>query len=178
MQLEDLISQFQKKDTTAFGKLYEMYAVNICGVINTIVRDEARAEEICQDVFIKVWDNADRYNPSKGRFFTWIMNIARNAAIDELRSKSHKREKLNLSVDFFVGILERPEEDKGGDFDVDRLEKMLTKLKKKCIELIELLYFRGYSQKDASEELEIPVGTVKTRIRNCISQLRKNMTTA
>ncbi len=175
MRLEDLISQFQKKDKTAFGKLYEMYAVNICGVINTIVRNEARAEEICQDVFIKVWDYADRYDPSKGRFFTWIMNIARNAAIDELRSKSHKKEKLNLNTDFFVGILERPAEDKGGDFDVDRLEKMLTKLKKKCIELIELLYFRGYSQKDASEELEIPVGTVKTRIRNCISQLRKNM---
>ncbi|GGD47003.1 RNA polymerase sigma factor [Muriicola marianensis] len=175
MRLEELISQFQKKDKKAFGKLYEMYAVNICGVINTIVRNEARAEEICHDVFIKVWDNADRYDPSKGRFFTWILNIARNAAIDELRSKSHKREKLNLSTDFFVGILERPEEDDKRDFDSTRLKKMLGKLKKKCIELIEMLYFRGYTQQDASEVLQIPVGTVKTRNRNCISQLRKNM---
>ncbi|WP_372976056.1 RNA polymerase sigma factor, partial [Muriicola sp.] len=153
-----------------------MYAVNICGVINTIVRNEARAEEICQDVFIKVWDYADRYDPSKGRFFTWIMNIARNAAIDEVRSKSHKREKLNLNTDFFVGILEPPQEEDRENFDTARLEKMLNKLKKKCIELIEMLYFRGYSQKDASEVLQIPLGTVKTRNRNCISQLRKNMT--
>lgn len=177
MQLENLISQFQKKDTKAFGKLYEMYAVNICGVINTIVRDEARAEEICQDVFVKVWDHADRYDSSKGRFFTWLLNIARNAAIDELRSKTHKQEKLNLSIDFFVDIMERPEDDEKGGNDEAGLKKMLSTLKKKCVELIELLYFKGYSQKEASSTLEIPVGTVKTRIRSCISQLRKNMTT-
>lgn len=177
MQLEDLISQFQKKDSKAFERLYEMYAINICGVINTILRNESRAEEICQDVFIKIWNNADRYDSSKGRFFTWVVNIARNAAIDELRSKSHKRNKLNLSTDFFVGILESPTDEEEGEWDTARIQIMLKKLKKKCVELIEMLYFQGTSQKEASTALQIPLGTVKTRIRNCISQLRKNMKT-
>ncbi|WP_372973492.1 RNA polymerase sigma factor [Muriicola sp.] len=142
MQPEELISQFQRKDIKAFERLYEMYAENICGVINTIVRDQTRAEEICHDVFIKIWEYSDRYDASKGRFFTWILNIARNAAIDELRSKSHKQQKLNLSTDYFVGRLEHPDEEEG-EIDISRMQQMLKKLKKKCIELIELLYFKG-----------------------------------
>ena len=93
MDLEPLVERFQQKDLSAFEKLYGMYSENICGVINTIVRNNDLAEEICQDVFVKVWNNAESYNSSKGRFFTWVLNIARNAAIDEVRSKSYKNSK-------------------------------------------------------------------------------------
>jgi len=110
MELDKLVLDFQKKNVAAFEKLYAMYAENICGVINTIVRDESLAQEICQDVFVKIWSRADSYNTSKGRFFTWILNIARNAAIDQVRSKSYKQEKKNLSADYFVGILNQAEE--------------------------------------------------------------------
>lgn len=174
MQLEVLVERFQKKDVSAFEKLYGMYAENICGVINTIVRDEDLAQEICQDVFIKIWNNAESYNNSKGRFFTWILNIARNAAFDNIRSKVYKNSKKNLSADYFVGILAQ-EEQPDRDIDVAGLKKLVNNLKEKCIEIIEMLYFRGYSQKEAAEELDIPIGTVKTRNRNCISQLRENM---
>lgn len=174
MTLESLVENFKNKDVLAFEKLYAMYADNICGVINTIVKNEERAQEICQDVFVKIWNNSDSYNASKGRFFTWILNIARNAAIDEIRSKSYKNEKRNLSADYFVGILEQDEEE---DIHPNTrgLKKLVKNLKEKCIQLIELLYFRGYTQKEAAEELQIPVGTVKTRNRSCISQLRENM---
>ncbi|MFS4467997.1 RNA polymerase sigma factor [Maribacter sp. 2210JD10-5] len=174
MQLDILVERFQKKDAMAFEKLYDMYSENICGVINTIVKDDALAQELCQDVFIKIWKNAANYNSSKGRFFTWILNIARNTAIDEIRSRSYKDQKRNLSADFFVGILENREEN-ASTVDTSRLKKMLSNLKEKCVQLIELLYFRGYTQKEAAEELDIPVGTVKTRNRSCISQLRENM---
>jgi len=174
MDLEVLVEQFQKKDIAAFEKLHDMYAENICGVINTIVKNEALSQEICQDVFVKVWNKSDSYNSSKGRFFTWVLNIARNAAIDKMRSKAYKQEKKNLSADYFVGILERPEEE-NNTIDTARIRKLLLSLKSKCIEIIELLYFRGFTQKDAAEELEIPLGTVKTRNRSCISQLRDNM---
>lgn len=174
MQLNVLIERFKKKDTSAFETLYGMYSENICGVINTIVKNDRLAQEICQDVFIKVWNNSDSYNSSKGRFFTWILNIARNAAIDEIRSKSYKNQKKNLSADYFVGILESREED-AVSVDTNGLKKLVKNLKEKCVQIIELLYFRGYTQKEAAEELEIPVGTVKTRNRSCISQLRENM---
>ncbi|MFX0556695.1 RNA polymerase sigma factor [Maribacter sp. CXY002] len=175
MQLEVLVEQFQKKDASAFEKLYGMYSENICGVINTIVKDDVLSQEICQDVFIKIWNNSSNYNSSKGRFFTWILNIARNAAIDEIRSRSYKNQKKNLSIDYFVGILDNSNEEDSTSFDTKGLRKLVQNLKEKCVQIIELLYFRGYTQKEAAEELEIPVGTVKTRNRSCISQLRENM---
>ena len=174
MELDNLVAQFQTKDISAFEKLYSMYAENICGVINTIVKDDALSQEICQDVFVKIWNKSDSYNSSKGRFFTWILNIARNAAIDKVRSKSFKQQKRNLSADYFVGIMERPEET-DSSMDSNGLLKLVKSLKAKCIEIIELLYFKGLTQKDAAEELNIPVGTVKTRNRSCISQMRANM---
>ncbi|MGB5370906.1 MAG: sigma-70 family RNA polymerase sigma factor [Flavobacteriaceae bacterium] len=174
MQLEILIERFQQKDAQAFRRLHEMYAQNICGVINTIVNDEVLAQELCQDVFVKIWNNAHSYNASKGRFFTWLLNIARNTAIDEVRSKSYKNQKKNLSADYFVGMLE---EDEGNEPRIDpkTLKKLVLNLKEKCIQIIELLYFKGYTQKDAAKELQIPLGTVKTRNRACISQIRENM---
>lgn len=175
MQLEQLVEKFREKDMSAFETLYGMYADNICGVINTIVRNEGRSQEICQDVFVKIWENATSYNASKGRFFTWILNIARNAAIDEIRSRSYKNEKKNLSADYFVSVLESKEEESIDTMETKGLMKLVKNLKKKCVQLIELLYFRGYTQKEAAEELAIPVGTVKTRNRSCISKLRENM---
>ena len=175
MDLDALVIRFQKKDINAFEKLYEMYWENICGVVYTIVRNKNLAEEITQDVFAKIWHNSDNYNPAKGRFFTWILNIARNAAIDELRSKSYKNQKRNLSTDYFVGILEQQDE-KAAEVDVQGLKKLLNNLTVKCVQIINLLYFNGYTQKEAAEELAIPLGTVKTRNRNCISQLRENIT--
>lgn len=174
MDLETLVVQFQKKDVIAFEKLYDMYSDNICGVISTIIKSPDRAQEIAQDVFVKVWNNAETYEPSKGRFFTWILNIARNAAIDEVRSKSFKNNKKNLSADYFVGIVEN-EDEFDSKIDVIGIQKLLKNLKDKCIKMIELLYFQGYTQKEVSEELDIPIGTVKTRNRSCIDQLRKNM---
>lgn len=176
MELEIIVEQFQKKDAIAFQKLYNMYSENICGVINTIVKNTEVAEEICQDVFMKAWNNAESYNASKGRFFTWILNIARNAAIDEIRSKSYKNSKKNLSADYFVGILESVTDNEDGKEDIIGLKKLLVDLKEKCIKIIELLYFKGLTQKEVSEELDIPLGTVKTRNRSCISQIRTNIT--
>jgi RNA polymerase sigma-70 factor (ECF subfamily) len=175
MELDVIVEQFQKKDTVAFQKLYNMYSENICGVINTIVKNADVAEEICQDVFMKVWNNSESYNASKGRFFTWILNIARNAAIDEIRSKSYKNIKKNLSADYFVGILEGIEDSESTKEDIIGIKKLLLNLKEKCVEIIELLYFKGLTQKEVSQELDIPLGTVKTRNRSCISKIRNNM---
>lgn len=175
MSLDTLILKFQNKDVVAFEQLHQMYAENILGVIDSIIQNPQRSEEICQDVFIKIWDNSESYNPSKGRFFTWILNIARNAAIDELRSKSHKNWKKNLSLHSFVGSLEEDTIAIDAKMDVIGVKKLLSGLKEKCIKLIDLLYFKGFTQKEAAEHLNIPLGTVKTRNRSCISQIRENM---
>lgn len=171
MQLELLITKFQQKDQKAFEELYNMYGDSMHGVIYNIVRDNDIAEEIMQDVFIKAWNNASSYSAEKGRFFTWILNIARNAAIDKTRSKSFKNSKKNLDAEYFVDILETSES-LDEKTDAIGIAKFVKKLAKKCIEVIELLYFKGYTQQEASEELDMPIGTVKTRNRNCIKELR------
>ncbi len=172
MQLETLVEQFQKKNEKAFESLYHMYKDSMHGVIYNIVKDKAIAEEVMQDVFIKAWHSSDSYNSSKGRFFTWILNISRNAAIDKTRSKAFKNSGKNLDATFFVDIIES-NENLNSKTDAIGIKKFVSKLKEKCIKVIELLYFKGYTQKEASETLEMPIGTIKTRNRNCINELRQ-----
>jgi len=174
MQLEYLVSQFQKKDEEAFEKLYNMYSQSMHGVIYNIVRDNEIAEEVMQDVFIKAWEKADSYNSSKGRFFTWLLNISRNAAIDKTRSKAFKKSSKNLNSDYFVDII-HSSDNLGSKTDAIGIKKFVDKLAEKCVKIIELLYFKGYTQKEASEELDMPIGTIKTRNRNCIQELRDSV---
>lgn len=171
MNQELLILQFQKKDVKAYEKLYNMYCDSISGVVNNIVKNDDVAQEITQDVFIKAWNKADTYSAKKGRFFTWLLNIARNAAIDYTRSKKFKQSKQNLNADFFVDILESSTS-LDSSTNAIGLKEFVTKLGDKCKSVIELLYFKGFTQKEASEELKMPLGTIKTRNRTCIGELR------
>ncbi|WP_296383047.1 sigma-70 family RNA polymerase sigma factor [Winogradskyella sp.] len=169
--LETLVKQFQNKDQVAFEKLYDMYSKSIHGVVYNIVKDSDIADELMQDVFIKAWNKADTYSSKKGRFFTWILNIARNTAIDKTRSKTYKQSKQNLNADFFVDII-KSNDNLDASTDAIGIKKFVTNLGQKCKEVIELLYFKGFTQKEASEELQMPIGTIKTRNRSCIQQLR------
>ena len=151
-----------------------MYSQSMHGVIYNIVRDNEIAEEVMQDVFIKAWEKADSYNSSKGRFFTWLLNISRNAAIDKTRSKAFKKSSKNLNSDYFVDII-HSSDNLGSKTDAIGIKKFVDKLAEKCVKIIELLYFKGYTQKEASEELDMPIGTIKTRNRNCIQELRDSV---
>ena len=171
MTIDKAVIQFQKKDVKAFEYLYDTYKKSLLGVIFTIVKDDAIAEEILQDAFIKAWNSAYSYNSSKGRFFTWMLNIARNAAIDKTRSKNFKNIQKNQSADNFVDILETYDSLEATTNSIG-IKRFVDKLAEKCKEVINLLYFKGYTQKEASEALKMPIGTVKTRNRNCINELR------
>ena len=170
--LETLVRQFQNKNQVAFKKLYDMYSKSIHGVVYNIVKDSDIADELMQDVFIKAWHKSETYSSKKGRFFTWILNIARNAAIDKTRSKAFKQSKQNLNADFFVDII-TSNDNLDASTDAIGIKKFVTNLGQKCKAIIELLYFKGFTQKEASEELQMPIGTIKTRNRNCIQQLRE-----
>ncbi|MFL1896704.1 RNA polymerase sigma factor [Aquimarina sp. 2-A2] len=172
MQPTELILQLQQKNEKAFQRIYELYSENTFGVIYSILKDEVLAEEVLQDVFIKVWDNAARYSEKKGRFFTWILNIARNAAIDKTRSKAFKNSKQNQTADYFVDILEE-KNSFSHKIDAIGIQKYIDVLEPVCKKLIDYLFFKGFTQKETSEALDMPLGTVKTRNRNCINKLRE-----
>lgn len=171
MNQDIIIKKLQVQDSQALELLYTNYSDSLLGVIYNIVRDTELAEEILQDVFIKVWNNIDSYNNKKGRLFTWMLNIARNAAIDSVRSKAFNNSKKNLHADFFVDILE-DYDDLDQSTNAIGLKKIVGKLAEKCYKIIDFIYFKGFTQKETAEALEIPLGTVKTRNRNCLGELR------
>lgn len=171
MNQDIIIKKLQVQDSQALELLYTNYSDSLLGVIYNIVRDTELAEEILQDVFIKVWNNIDSYNNKKGRLYTWMLNIARNAAIDNVRSKAFNNSKKNLHADFFVDILE-DYDDLDQSTNAIGLRKIVGKLAEKCYKIIDFIYFKGFTQKETAEALEIPIGTVKTRNRNCLGELR------
>lgn len=174
MQQDILIEKFRSGDVKAFEQIYTLYSESLYGIIYRIVGDENTSEEILQDVFLKIWDNASAYDSSKGRFFTWTLNIARNASIDQVRSKDFKNQKMNLKTDTFADIIEH-KSSASGKLDAIGLQKYLDLLEPFCKKLIDLLFFQGFTQKESAEELQIPIGTVKTKNRNCIAKLRSDL---
>jgi RNA polymerase sigma-70 factor (ECF subfamily) len=171
MEQELLLKELQKKDDSSFNILYENYSKSLYGVIYNLIRNKEESEDVLQEVFVKIWNNIDSYNESKGRLYTWMLNIARNTTIDKLRSKGYNNSQKNLSVDNFVYMLEDNSKTTN-KIDAIGINRFIKKLKPKCIELIELLFFQGYTQQETSDALEIPLGTVKTNNRNCMNDLR------
>ena len=171
MTQEELLPLLLKKDDRSFTLLYDNYAKSLYGVIYNLIRDKEEAEDVLQEVFIKIWKNIDTYNTSKGRLYTWMLNISRNSSIDKLRSKNFNNNQKNLSTDNFVHILDDNSKTIN-KIDAIGIKEFIKKLKPKCIQLIDLLFFKGYTQQEASDELEIPLGTVKSQNRNCMNELR------
>ncbi len=172
MEQEELLKKLLKKDDQSFALLYDNYSKSLYGVIFNLMKNIEESEDVLQEVFIKIWKNIDSYNESKGRLYTWMLNIARNTSIDKLRSKNYNNSQKNLSSDNFVHILEDNSKEINR-IDAIGIKEFILKLKPKCIQIIDLLFFKGYTQQEASEELEIPLGTVKTNNRNCMNELRK-----
>ena len=171
MTQDDLLKLIKEKNPKSFDYLYDMYSLSLYGVIHNIVKDREEAEDLLQDVMVKIWNNLSTYDSSKGRFYTWIVNIARNTAIDKYRSKDFNNNRKNLSTDNFVSVI-KDSYNLSGSTDAIGIKKFIDKLKPTCVKIIDLLFFKGFTHKEASEELEIPIGTIKTRNRACIGELR------
>ena len=171
MTQEELLPLLLKKDDRSFTLLYDNYSKSLYGIIFNLIKDKEEAEDVLQEVFVKIWKNIDTYNTSKGRLYTWMLNIARNSSIDKLRSKGFNNNQKNLSADNFVHILDDNSKTIN-QIDAIGIKEFIKKLKPKCIQIIDLLFFKGYTQQETSDELEIPLGTVKTQNRNCMNELR------
>ena len=148
--------------------LYDNYAGALYGVVKQIVTDLEVGNDVLQEVFVSIWRKIDTYDPTKGRLFTWMLNIARNAAIDKTRSKGYQQNlrQQPLVDDDIMHAAVRPGIDDYG------LKKVLFKLKDEQRMLIDLSYYQGFTHEQIAKALSIPLGTVKTRIRSALTQLR------
>ena len=168
---EELVLLLKQESKEAFDYLYRQYAAVLFGVINKVVYDEQTSQDVLQDVFVKIWNNVSQYNPQKGRLYTWMINIARNAAIDKLRSKGEIMKGKIQTGDDIVNNLERGMKTEQAT-DTIGLRKMVAGLKPEYEAIVNLAYFKGYTLDEISKTLNVPLGTVKTRMRHAIQQLR------
>lgn len=154
--------------------MYDNYSGALYGVIFRIVQSKEYkeyTEEIIQDVFVKVWNSVHQYDSQKGRFYTWMINIARNTAIDYLKSKGFQNELKNQSIpDFVYNSTALSTSNNTSDFI--GFNNVLESLETDKQELINMAYYQGYTQNEISEQLKIPLGTVKTKMRNALMKLR------
>ncbi|NDV44584.1 RNA polymerase sigma factor [Flagellimonas sediminis] len=164
-----IVSLLAEKDDRAISLLYENYSETLYGVAFKVVKDEDLAQDVLQESFIKIWKKADSYDASKAKLFTWLFRITRNTAIDKLRSVNNKADKevqIDVSNVYKVGV-------KGIVPDHIDIQDNLDKIDPKYRIVLEALFFDGMTQQEASEELDIPLGTIKSRLKIGLRELGK-----
>lgn len=164
-----IVELLEERNEKAMSLLYDNYADTLFGVAYKVVKDEELAQDVVQESFIKIWKKSDSYDASKAKLFTWLFRITRNTAIDKLRSVSTKTDKeiqIDVSDVYNVGEQSiRPE-----FLDV---KEHLDKIEEKYRIVLEALFFEGMTQQEASEELDIPLGTIKSRLKIGLREMRK-----
>ncbi|MFM2394536.1 MAG: Sigma-K factor [Bacteroidota bacterium] len=160
----------KKGDQSALGTLYDAYSGALYNVVLKIVQSKEDADELIQSVFLKVWNNIDSFDNNKSSIYTWMATIAKNSALDKLRSKSFKNDRKNTSFSLSDYGLKTSSKYKG--LDIDQLTKNMDS---KYKFLIEKFYMEGYTQQEISDEFDIPLGTIKTRLREAINMLRETL---
>jgi RNA polymerase sigma factor (sigma-70 family) len=169
---EELVEHLLSGDPRRFEILYDYFSPSLYGIIRKIVKEETLAEDILQDGFLKIWNNAAFYDVKKSRLFTWMLNIMRNTSIDYLRSRQGKIDKKNQSVDTIIN-LNTPNYSLESNYEHIGIKKIVSQLNNEHHEIITLAFFEGYTQDEIAKKLQIPLGTVKTRCRSALQVLRK-----
>jgi RNA polymerase sigma factor (sigma-70 family) len=165
----ELVNLLQDQKEEAFSYLYDNYASALLGIINQIVPDKDTSQDVLQEVFVNIWRKISSYDATKGRLFTWMLNVARNAAIDKVRSRSYQDSMKNQSLPPNVNMVGQQVTIQTDDYG---LRKLVDRLKDEQKILIDLSYFQGFTHEEIAKSLNIPLGTVKTRIRSALTQLR------
>jgi RNA polymerase sigma factor (sigma-70 family) len=165
------VEGLKNNDQQVFAKMYEQFSPPLYAFIISRVKDAEVAENLLQDVFVKAWRNGNQYDAAKGRLFIWMYKICSNCCIDYLRSKQHRINGQSVHLGQFSEQL-RHYVASGLMPDRIGLRNMLNKLSADEREVLELVYFKGFTQAEVAGLKKIPLGTVKTRCSRGIKKLR------
>jgi len=167
-----LVTALKMQDQQALSTLYKMYSASLKGIILKVIIHEETAEDILQELFVKIWKSIDKYDDSKGRLFTWMSRLAKNMAIDQVRRKSHVNTSKHVDIEEKVGDIDQKLSYKINT-DIIGIRKLTTAMNPMQRLLLNMVYFEGYTHTEIAEELNLPLGTVKSRIRFALLELRK-----
>ncbi len=165
---QEIILLIKQGDVRGLQYLYDHYSPALFGVISRIVQSDHLSEEVLQDTFVKIWSNIDQYDSSKSRLFTWMYQIARNNAIDLVRSRQHSFEESKETLDV---NLHSEKNVVRSDMTLD-LEILINQLEDSHKNIVENIYIKGYTHQQTADQLNLPLGTVKSRLRKGLQQLR------
>ncbi len=175
-----LIDKIAAKDESALSDLYDIYSRLIYSFTLKILKDKNETEDLLQTIFFQIWNSASTFDKTKGTAYSWIITMSRNRALDKLRSKSFKQAK-QFSHD--VEILHLKDDKSVSNLDAaianeraEMLKNAMSQIPEEQKSVLTLAYFEGYTQTEISEKLNIPLGTVKTRIRQALTKLEKILT--
>ena len=167
----ELVSLLKSNSRPAFDYLYDNYSAPLYGIILKIVKSEETAADVLQDTFVKIWKNIGSYHSERGTLFTWMLNVARNTAIDKFRVEVKQERFVKLQAigedEEHLSLALHPTH---ATMDLKAIVEGLSPERKT---LIDLVYFQGYTHEEASEYLCLPLGTVKSRIRKALQELRE-----
>lgn len=164
-----IVELLAARDERAISLLYDHYADALYGVALKVTKDENLAQDVLQDAFVKIWKKSDNYDASKARLFTWLFRVVQNTAIDAVRSRQRKTAKEIQKEDSNVYHIPTT------NLAIEHMDlKAHTNgLEEKYKVVIDALFFQGMTQQEASDELNIPLGTVKSRLKIGLRELRK-----
>jgi len=169
---KELTEALKKHDNAAYRHLYMNYRGALYNNILQIIPDTETAADVLQEAFIQIWKNIDKYDENKGRLFTWMLKLTRNMAINQTRIKNFKVHSKNEELTNYVSVIDNKTPQLTAINHIG-LRQQVHKLRKELKDVIELSYFEGLKQEEISEILKIPLGTVKSRIRMAVIELRK-----
>jgi RNA polymerase sigma-70 factor (ECF subfamily) len=175
-----LLARLARRDSSAVGELYDRHSRFLFSLILRIVRDEGEAEDILQEVLLRVWDKADTYDPELGTPTAWLVRIARNRAIDRVRALQSRPVAAPLEGGPPLVVVDEaldtsPEQSAVHGEQRQAIAAALGEIPDEQRILIEQAFFQGYTQSELAARFKLPLGTVKTRIRTGMLSMRKNL---
>lgn len=168
-----LLKRIKDRDQSALSDLYQNYGGLVYGMALRTLQNETLAEEVTQDTFLKVWNQPDRWDAKKGRFATWLMTIARYTAIDRIRREERRTPDVSVNLDTMLNLIGEASVTREGWADSRLMRNLVSQLTDVQVEAIDLAFFKGLTHEEIAEHLDIPLGTIKSRIRQGLIKLKQ-----
>jgi RNA polymerase sigma-70 factor (ECF subfamily) len=173
---ETLLARIAGGDQEAFGALYDDISPRVFGLIRRLLVDYSQSEEVTQEVFLEIWQSASHYEPSKGGASTWILTMAHRRAVDRIRASQSSRDRdVRIGIRDYVAEYDNVSETVEVSIENERVKEAMSQLTELQRQAVTLAYYGGYSHSEVATLLSVPIGTVKTRLRDGMIRLRDEL---
>jgi len=173
---EELLRRVATGDRDSFAALYDATAPRVFGLVKRLLRDHAQSEEVTQEIYLEIWQTATRYDPTKGGAMAWMMTMAHRRAVDRVRASQASRDRdVRIGIRDHAQAFDSVTENVEVLIESERVKAAMLRLTELQRQAVQLAYFGGYSHREVSAMLSVPIGTVKTRLRDGMIRLRDEL---